>query len=999
MRGMLVAFGAALLVCVSAGFDTAAAAYTRLQVLLPGETPAPGTVTGKLGTPRSQTVGIPFTVTVRACDASWNLQTMVTNIVALNSTDESATLPGPAALAGGVASFSVTSNAAGSFTFTADDQSDPTIPEATSAFVDVYEVHGFEFSRISQKNQYAGTPMPIDVRAVNASGQTVTGFSGEVRLQEFTSFGIGRISPDRVTLSGGQWSGSVTLYRADETSINRGNVNIYALLEADPSKNGTSDPFTVHPGSFSRVQIVVPGQSPWPGSVTGVSGSPATQSVGQSFAVQAYSTDQYWNPLPSFDAVRITSSDPGANTPLSGALSNGYRQFSVTLGTVGTQTLTITDQTNGSIQGMTSQGISVIPSAPDHFVVNNISSPITAGQSVSVTIRATDVGGNTIPNYSGNAILSANTGPGSITPELITFTDGVWSGQMVFRGAGGAVSFYCSDFAAPPHLGSSNTFVVLPGPYSGLQVLLAGQSPRGGTAVGYEGEPDDQNAGTSFSITIRAVDEFWNLVPGINDRIGLSSTDEFADMPAETTLSNGQRIFPVTLFRQGDQTITATDLDAGSIAPHTSRPVTVLPGAYARILLLAPGESIAPGTPEGRTGTATDQSINFAFTLTVYATDAYFNPVSGVTDVVRLTSGDPMAQLPSDTPMEDGRADLNVRLATGGFQQITASNLTNPWMPSSTTQVRMISSGFHLEAEVSPTTVQAGEPFNLTVKVTNDAGSVIQEINTSVTVEVQNASTQDPGRGTLLNTEFQLLQGQKTVAETYTFAEPIVLTVRDDAGNVPAVTEVITVLPGPPTSLQLSSDPAWVRGYKHATIYAALLDAFENGVPGEPIVFELMSGLGTLTPIDTATADDGRARADFMSAREPGFTRIRAASNGIVAEFDLETSLVDPSSPGGTVTNYPNPFHPSEAPTTIAYKLSDNATVTIRIYTITGGLVLERKFDSGETGGIEGLNTIQWDGKNGDGEWVASGGYILMLEAKGKGETIHTMRRKMAVVR
>jgi hypothetical protein len=157
--------------------------------------------------------------------------------------------------------------------------------------------------------------------------------------------------------------------------------------------------------------------------------------------------------------------------------------------------------------------------------------------------------------------------------------------------------------------------------------------------------------------------------------------------------------------------------------------------------------------------------------------------------------------------------------------------------------------------------------------------------------------------------------------------------------------------------------------------------------------------LGTLTPIDTATADDGRARADFLSAREPGFTRIRAASNGFVAEFELETSLVDPSSPGGTVTNYPNPFHPSEAPTTIAYKLSGNATVTMRIYTITGGLVLERKFDSGQTGGVEGLNTVQWDGKNGDGEWVASGGYILMLEAKGKGETIHTMRRKMAVVR
>ena len=36
-------------------YDTAGAAFTQLQVLLPGETAAPGTTTGKLGTPRVQT--------------------------------------------------------------------------------------------------------------------------------------------------------------------------------------------------------------------------------------------------------------------------------------------------------------------------------------------------------------------------------------------------------------------------------------------------------------------------------------------------------------------------------------------------------------------------------------------------------------------------------------------------------------------------------------------------------------------------------------------------------------------------------------------------------------------------------------------------------------------------------------------------------------------------------------------------------------------------------
>jgi hypothetical protein len=978
---------------------SAASAYTQLQVLLPGESPAPGTATGKTGVPVAQTVGIPFTVTVRACDDNWNTDPTVTNVLALTSSDASATLPGPTSLVGGEVMLSVTFNAAGSFNVSATDESDPTIPEATSASTTAYALHGFEFARINQKNQYAGVPMTITLWAVDPVGDVVSGFTGGVRLQQITSYGDGRIEPSVVTLTNGTWSGPVTMYRADETSINRGNVNIYALLDNDPSKNGTSDPFTVHPGPFTRVQIVVPGEDPQPGSVTGVSGSPASQAVGQTFTVDVYATDDYWNPLPSVDVVRITSSDPNASTPVSGGLTNGFRQFTLSLGTVGTQTLTVTDQTNGSIQGMTSAGIQVTHSAPDHFEIDTISSPVVAGQQVSVTIRATDVGGNTIPDFEGDAVLTANTGPGSITPEAVVFANGVWTGDMVFRGAGGAVSFSCSDFSSPPHVGTSNGFEVLPGPYTGLQVLLPGQTPQGGTADGFEGMPSDQNAGSTFNLTVRAVDAFWNRVPGINNNISLSSSDPFAGIPSDTILINGELTLPATLYRTGAQTVSAADIDSSEIDSHTSSPVNVLPGPYARIVLVAPGEEVAPGTEEGRTGTATDQSINFAFTVTVYATDAWWNPVGTVTDVIRLTSGDPLAQLPPDTPMTDGRVDLIMRLSTGGFQQITASNVTQPAMESSTTQVRAISSGFHLEAEVGPTAVQAGEPFDLTVKVTNDAGSVIQEINSFVTVEVQNASTQDPGRGTLLTTQFQLLQGQRTVAETYTFAEQIVLVITDDAGNAPAVTEVITVSPGAPAEVRLSSSPSWVGGNKHATVQADVVDQYDNGVPDQPVVFSLVGGAGTLTPIDSLTADDGRARADFLSPRVPGISRIRAVSNALAAEYDIETALVDPNKPGGTITNYPNPFHPGEAPTTIAYKLNDNARVTLRIYSLMGRLVLHQEFNQGSPGGAVGLNEYKWDGRNGDGEVVASGGYIVAVEAVREGVTIHNMRRKVGVVR
>lgn len=981
------------------GASPALAQYSRLQVLLPGESPAPGTITGKTGVPTSQTVGAPFTVVVRACDSSWNTMTSITNTILLDSSDQSADLPGASALSNGTASLSVTMNADGSFTVSADDQSDGTIPVATSAPVTVYSLAGFEFDRITQKNQYAGVAMSTFVEAVDPSGNRVTGFSGQVRLREITSFGEGRIEPSIVTLVNGLWTGTVKNYRADETSINRGNVNMEAELVADPSLDGTSDPFTVHPGPFQRVQIVVPGQLPAPGSVNGLTGSPASQGAGQTFTVEVYATDEYWNPLPSADTVRITSSDSGANTPLTGALTNGYRTFTVSLGTVGTQTLTVNDQTNGAITAMTSAGIPVTNSTAHHFVIEPFSTPVTAGEGVAVRIRATDVGGNTIPDYAGNALLIPNTGPGSISPELILFTAGEWNGNIVFRGAGGAVNFTCSDFASPPHTGISASFEVLPGAFTGMQVLLAGQTPQGGTVTGFTGAPTDQQAGAAFSVRVRAVDAYWNRVPGINDRVGLTSSDPFAGMPIETTLVNGERLLSVTLYKAGFQNITATDLDNGSINPGTSSDVEILPGAYSRIVLIAPGEQIAPGSAEGRSGTATDQSINFAFTVTVHATDSWFNPLGGTSDVIRLSSGDPGAQLPADTPLTDGVAQMSMRLSTGGFQQITATNLTQPSMPVSTTQVRAISSGFHLEAEVVPTSVAAGEAFTLTVKVTNDAGSVIQEINSFVSITVQNASTQEAGRGTLLNTEFQLLQGQRAIQETYTFAEPIVLVVTDDAGNAPAVTDVITVSPGPPHHVSLSSNPPWVRGNKHATVEARVLDFYENGVPVRPVSFELLSGAGVLTPIDAETDQGGVARADYLSPRTPQVARIRATSGLLLAELNLETALVDPGQGGGYITSYPNPFHPDEAPTTIAYKLDADARVKLKIYSLSGTEVLDEVIPQGDLGGREGLNEFQWDGRNGKGQLVASGGYVLIAEADRNGETIHVMRRRIAVVR
>ena len=144
-------------------------------------------------------------------------------------------------------------------------------------------------------------------------------------------------------------------------------------------------------------------------------------------------------------------------------------------------------------------------------------------------------------------------------------------------------------------------------------------------------------------------------------------------------------------------------------------------------------------------------------------------------------------------------------------------------------------------------------------------------------------------------------------------------------------------------------------------------------------------------PLPPLTSKD---LATLAIGRELGIRHV-----ALSAEVSIETSLVDPARAAGHITSYPNPFHPGEAPATIAYKLSADARVTLTWYTLLGTEVRRDEYPPGLDGGREGLNNVQWDGRNGRGDVVASGGYLLVVEAEGQGETLHVMRRRIAVVR
>ena len=107
---------------------------TQLQVLLPGETNAPGTATGKIGTPLPQASGIPFDITINACDATWNIASS-TDTVHLTTTDPSGYPPADAALVNGTLTIvgGTTLLTSGSWTITATDTTSTNVAPGTSS--------------------------------------------------------------------------------------------------------------------------------------------------------------------------------------------------------------------------------------------------------------------------------------------------------------------------------------------------------------------------------------------------------------------------------------------------------------------------------------------------------------------------------------------------------------------------------------------------------------------------------------------------------------------------------------------------------------------------------------------------------------------------------------------------------------------------------------------------------------------------------------------------
>lgn len=112
------------------------------------------------------------------------------------------------------------------------------------------------------------------------------------------------------------------------------------------------------------------------------------------------------------------------------------------------------------------------------------------------------------------------------------------------------------------------------------------------------------------------------------------------------------------------------------------------------------------------------------------------------------------------------------------------------------------------------------------------------------------------------------------------------------------------------------------------------------------------------------------------------------------APLPLVLTVIESSgiiSVGRLYQNGPNPFIPSKYPKTIInYEIKQPSQVTIKLYTFSGRLV-KTLVDEGKPSGFW---SVEWDGRNKDGEDVASGIYFYHIESDGLSDT-----KKLVIIR
>jgi len=376
--------------------------------------------------------------------------------------------------------------------------------------------------------------------------------------------------------------------------------------------------------------------------------APASVTQGQQFTVSVVAENVKGTPVAGYGGtVHFSTTDTSGHAllPADSTLANGQGSFTVMLGQVGSQSLTVSDAANS----LSTTVPVTVNAAPAMLVLAPVgTATTTAGTPFSFTVTAKDPFGSTITTYAGVVHFAASdTSTGVALPPDSTLLNGqgTFSATLIRAGS--------QTITASDNVGSGSTpltMSVIAGPATHLAITATSGSTT--------------TAGNPIALAVSALDQYGNTDQSYAGTVHFSSTNTSSGvvLPPDSHLTYGQGTFSATLDRAGSQTISVTDNVSASIAGSVT--VQVNAAAASSMALVTPSTAVV-GQP---------------FNVLVALYDRFGNVATGYAGTVHFTSSDLLAQLPPDytfTGTDSGSHNFSVTLTTPLSQTITVTDTVN----------------------------------------------------------------------------------------------------------------------------------------------------------------------------------------------------------------------------------------------------------------------------------------------------------------------------------
>ncbi|MBI5243124.1 MAG: carboxypeptidase regulatory-like domain-containing protein [Elusimicrobia bacterium] len=232
----------------------------------------------------------------------------------------------------------------------------------------------------------------------------------------------------------------------------------------------------------------------------------------------------------------------------------------------------------------------------------------TAGSPFTVTVRAVSAATTTVVGSSMTVGIELSDAFGTASAaHALSASTGAFTVTLKTAEPTAIQATSSWAFAA-----GSSTVEVKPAGFSKLLVLLPGEEPLPGSPAGRVLDPDSQNAGNPFNVTVRAVDAYNNLRSDApNDTVVIDSvTASSATLPGPAVLSAGTAVVPDIFVYSagGGLSVRARDLTNGAILFNISSTFSIFAVSFStpQVSFLIP-QSASVATLGGRlAGTAQD---------------------------------------------------------------------------------------------------------------------------------------------------------------------------------------------------------------------------------------------------------------------------------------------------------------------------------------------------------------------------------------------------------